>query len=190
MVPPKPKGSRIEEHLISDACTFKWPLPSSGIGGYLPAVSLLCITGYLIYQSFWLFPGPVNLWSLLVLLAPLLIAVVAVFRLVKPSRPERITIGTDYFRHDLGRAGGSWAYMDTFRQHGMDSRPMWSRLFGLPLIVEVRKDELSEIVIERVTGQLRLRYDVGADRIEIGRYLREPEKEWLAEVIKEWQRSA
>jgi hypothetical protein len=190
MVPPKPKGSRIEEHLISDACTFKWPLPSSGIKGYLPAVSLLCVTGFLIYQSFWRFPGRVNLWSLLVPLAPLLLAFVAMFRFMKPSRPESITLGADYFRHDLGRAGGYWAHVDAFRHHGEDSRPTWRRLFGLPLIVEIPKDELGEIVIERVTGQLRLRYDVGADRIEIGRYLREPEKEWLAEVLKEWQKSA
>ena len=34
-----------------------------------------------------------------------------------------------------------------------------------------------------------MRYDLGADRIEIGRYLREPEKEWLAQVIREWQKS-
>jgi hypothetical protein len=190
MIPPKPKGSRIEEHMTLDACTLKWHLPSSGVKAYLRALALVGVTGYLSYQSFWLFPGrPINLKSLLIPLAPLLIAIVPMLRLLKPSGPESITLGTDYFRHDLGQAGGIWGHMDAFRYHEIDSRPLWRRLFGLPLIVEIPKNELGEIVIERAT-QLRLRYDVGADRIEIGRYLREPEKEWLAEVIKEWQKSA
>jgi hypothetical protein len=75
----------------------------------------------------------------------------------------------------------------------MDSRPLWRRLLGLPLFVEISKDELGEIVIEgeasrRGTGVLHLHYDAGADRIEIERYLREPEKQWLAGVIREWQK--
>jgi hypothetical protein len=61
---------------------------------------------------------------------------------------------------------------------------------GLPLLVEISKDELGEIVVETVNNQLRVRYDIGADRIEIGRHLREPEKEWLEEVIREWQKPA
>jgi hypothetical protein len=190
MIPPKPKGSRIEEHMTADACTFKWPLPSSGFKGVYYTALLLCIAGYLFYQSFWLFPGRVNLLSLLLPFAPLILAIVSLSRLVRPSRPESITIGTDWFRHDLGRSGGYWAHMDAFRQHGVDSRPMWRRLLGLPLVVVIPKEELGEIVLDRLAGQLRLRYDVGADRIEIGRYLREPEKEWLAKVLAEWQQSA
>jgi hypothetical protein len=45
------------------------------------------------------------------------------------------------------------------------------------------------VVLER-EGGLRLRYDLGADRVEVGRHLCEPEKEWLAEVLKRWQEPA
>jgi hypothetical protein len=58
---------------------------------------------------------------------------------------------------------------------------------GPPRVVELPKDELAQIVAERVAGQFHLRYAVGADRIEMGRYLSETEKEWLAEVLREWQ---
>jgi hypothetical protein len=79
--------------------------------------------------------------------------------------------------------------MDRYFIYGIDNRrATWRWLLpGPPLIVELPKEELGQIVAERAAGQLRLRYDVGADRIEMGRYLSEPEKEWLAEVIRDWQ---
>ena len=79
--------------------------------------------------------------------------------------------------------------MDRYLIYGIDNRRPTARwlLPGPPHVVELPKEELGQIVVERAAGQLRLRYDVGADRIEIGRYLSEPEKEWLAEVLREWQ---
>jgi hypothetical protein len=57
-------------------------------------------------------------------------------------------------------------------------------------VVEVPKEELGPLRIKRWGDSIRLIYDGGADRVEVGRYLREPEKKWLAKVIKNWQRSA
>jgi hypothetical protein len=189
---PKPRGSRIKERSTPEGTTFKWPLPGSGIWVFLPHVFSVSLLGYSAYQSvklFWLVPGAVSLSSVLLSLVLPLIVLVSMLRFFRPSRPESITLGTDYFQHDLGRPGGFMASADTFRNQGVDNRPWWRQLLGLPLLVEMWKDELGEIVLERAGGQLRLRYDVGADRIEIGRYLREPEKEWLAEVVREWQKS-
>ena len=181
MIPRKPNGSQIEEHVTPDACTLKWGMPSSGVKGYLPVISSVCVMGYLIYQFFWLFP---RLWPTLIL--PLLFVAVSVVRLVRLSRPESITLGSDSFRHDLGQAGGHWAHVDAFRNHGFDSRPQWKRLLGVTPVVEIPKDELGEIVIERVGGQL-LPLHVAPTASKSGADLREPEKEWLAEVLKEWQ---
>ena len=47
-------------------------------------------------------------------------------------------------------------------------------------------DRISQFVLERVGERQRLRVDFGADRIEIGNLLREPEREWLAEQLREW----
>jgi hypothetical protein len=42
------------------------------------------------------------------------------------------------------------------------------------------------IRLERVGGRQRLSLDWGAERVEIGRRLREPGREWLAEVLRRW----
>ena len=50
-------------------------------------------------------------------------------------------------------------------------------------------DRISQFVLERVGERQRLRVDFGADRIEIGNLLREPEREWLAEQLEKWHAS-
>ncbi|HEX5271532.1 MAG TPA: serine/threonine-protein kinase, partial [Gemmataceae bacterium] len=190
--PKKPKRSGIQERVTSDGRTLKWPLPGSGIGDYLPRLFSLVLVGYSVYQSlsmFWLYPRAFSSVSLLTIGWPLLV-ILPMLRVFKRSLPESITLGAGHFRHDMGRPGGFMASADVIRAGGVDYRPWWRQLLGLPLLVEIPIDELGPVALKRVGGQLRLRYDFGADRVEIGRYLREPEKEWLAEVIKEWQKSA
>jgi len=48
-------------------------------------------------------------------------------------------------------------------------------------------NRINQFVLERVGERQRLRVDFGADRIEIGGLLREPEREWLAEELNKWQ---
>jgi len=40
--------------------------------------------------------------------------------------------------------------------------------------------------LDRVGERQRLCFDRGADRFEIGSCLREPEREWLFDVLSEW----
>ncbi|MEZ6126174.1 MAG: hypothetical protein R3C49_23845 [Planctomycetaceae bacterium] len=47
-------------------------------------------------------------------------------------------------------------------------------------------EQAGRFVLERVGERQRLRFDIGADRIEIGNLLREPEREWLAAQLNEW----
>ena len=53
--------------------------------------------------------------------------------------------------------------------------------------VEIGKNELGPVVLHRAGERQRLYFDNGADRIEIGEHLREPEREWLAAVIEAWK---
>src|SRR5262245_19607992 len=163
MIPPKPSGSWIEEHFTADACTLKWRLPSSGMMNYLPVLLSAGVFVLIVVQGIVFFPRRGNPMQWLYMLLPLLF-LLPLLRSFRRPRPESVTLGPDYFRHDPGRAAGICARVDAHRNHGMGAGPR---------AVEIPKDELGDIVIERVGGQLRLRYDVGADRVEIGRYLRE-----------------
>jgi hypothetical protein len=165
-------------------------MPAASAREYLSVVPLLCIIAYLIYQTTWRFQGPGFAqpgWVWVVIFLPLLVALGPMLWRLRRPRPESITLGVDEFRHDLGRAAGYRSYYDVVNR-GTDHRRNWEWLFGAPRVVEAHKDEIGRIILEK-DGQRRLRYDFGADRIEIGRYLREPEREWLAQVLQEWQRS-
>src|SRR5262249_46309819 len=180
MVHEKPVGSRIEEEITPDACILRWRLPSSGLG-WLWHLKRELVLGFLFFGLLaWIMTG--NPWAMLhgdgaMLIFVLVLAVLSFRR----ARPEVLTLGAATFRHDLGRQGGWWASVDI--NH---NRPAGRGRSHPPVIVELPKEELGQVVVEREMGQLRVRYDVGADRIEIGRYLSDPEKEWLAEVIRQW----
>ncbi len=190
----KPKGSRIKEHRTPDGCTYRWPLPGarSEIWNYLPLLSSTLYLLYVTVQSLWLMPRALGIQNLLLAFGWPILPLVSLWRFFKPYRPESITLRTDSFRHDLGLPGGYHAniadyFADGFHQR-VDPRPWWRQLLGLPLIVEISKDELGQIEIEKdPLKKIRLCYDFGVDRIQIGRYLPQREKEWLAAMIREWQ---
>ena len=47
----------------------------------------------------------------------------------------------------------------------------------------IDRNTIGPFVLERVGARQRLRVDNGAERIEIGHLLQEPEREWLAENL-------
>jgi hypothetical protein len=51
---------------------------------------------------------------------------------------------------------------------------------------EVARSDIRGFVLERVGERQRLCFDQGADRLEIGAGLREPEREWLFAVLRKW----
>jgi hypothetical protein len=52
----------------------------------------------------------------------------------------------------------------------------------------VRRDDLDAFDLKHLADRQRLSLDIGADRIEIGESLREPEREWLFAVLEGWRR--
>lgn len=69
-----------------------------------------------------------------------------------------------------------------------DPTEAFGRIFRRRQRIEIAKNELGSVVLERIGERQRLYFDPGADRIEIGEHLREPEREWLAAVIQSWQK--
>ena len=50
-----------------------------------------------------------------------------------------------------------------------------------------QKHEITKLDLETSGGAHYLYFDVGSDRVYIGEHIREPEREWLYETIKEWK---
>jgi len=190
MVREKPKESCIEEESTPVARVLKWHLPSANLASIRGILGKI-VLGLLFFGSLaWIWTG--NPWAMLTGGGPLLsLGIMLGLGCFMRSRPEVLTLGADYFRHELGRPGGWPSIIDRYFIYGFDNRrATWRRLLrGPALSVELPKEELGKILVERVRGWFHLRYDVGAERIELGRYLTEPEREWLAEVIRDWQQS-
>jgi hypothetical protein len=132
-----------------------------GGGGWFAALLLI------VWLTGWTLGGAVALWVF--------------YRLVRGPGPESVTLGPDVLCYDPGTsldfiAGGKGAGQAgnqiRFTRRGPVRRLPWS--------------ELGPIRLDRVGGRQRLTVDYGADCIEIGSILGEPEREWLAAVLGAW----
>lgn len=194
MAATKPAGCSIAEHVSADGCTLSWPQPSGGLMRFFAAAFMtfwLCgwaiaevtVAGLMIANGPHLFGFAwLGIWTL-----GGIMVILVLYRLVQPNRPESVTLGYDFFRHDPGRVPHIlfyWSRRWWLAGHNAD---MWREFLRPRKPVQIRTDESGPIVLERIGERQRLRYDLGAERIEIGRLLREPEREWLAQVIREWQ---
>jgi hypothetical protein len=93
--------------------------------------------------------------------------------LLRPTRPESVRLGVDTFRHDPERAP-----LGPSRK---------SSAFGRSKPMEVNRVELAGFALDRDGERQRLSFDRGGERVEIGPCLREPEREWLHQVLETWR---
>ncbi len=99
--------------------------------------------------------------------------------LIRGGPPESITLGLGELRYDPGIAR---APLLRGRQSGAGETKALKRVITIP-----RRD-MPPLVLDWAGDRQRLSFDEGADRIEIGKDLREPDREWLAEVIEDWRK--
>lgn len=196
---PKPAGSTIEEIEDFEGRTYRWKPRGGGALRYLIAAFLLfwlggwafgfvMVTAQLldgkggeekIFLAFWL-----AMWTLGGLFAMSMAG-----KLLWPSIPESITLDKDAFRYDSGTSPPPPAYfMNPWyaMRHGDPFHP-FGMMFKRRKRITIEKSELGNVALDRVGERQRLYFDNGADRIEIGEHLREPEREWLASVIDAWR---
>ncbi len=113
-------------------------------------------------------------------------AIFFLYKLISGPREERMILSPEEFQHTPG--GISYEkLMNPFHYRNKNTWDFWSELFGTPETHSFKTNGLPEFVLEKTGGGTRLYYDDGADRIEIGRQLREPEVEWLHEVLEDWK---
>jgi hypothetical protein len=127
--------------------------------------TVLFLTGWL---GFWTFGG--------------IAAMTGLYGLLRPPRPESLTLRLNELIYDPGRL-----LPTADRVHGAKlsaSGSGFPRRSARPRTIA--REELGPIWLGREDGRQRLTIDVGAERIEIGPLLREPEREWLAEILRAW----
>lgn len=184
-LPDKPLGGVIEGVVDPDGVTLFWHHPSPGVS-HFGAVAFLCfwLCGWalgwataaaqlargaqpflVVWLGLWTLGGVAAIWSLWVML--------------RPIRPESVRLEDDAFRYDPGRA-----------RHNPWQRRGWSGGFALPPrdrpTAWIERAGVAAFVLGRVGERQRLYFDHGADRIEIGAGLSEPEREWLFAVLRWW----
>ena len=104
---------------------------------------------------------------------------------------EQVVLSKSQVKYDTGPTSLPLQFMFVFGQiFALNSALLGQS--GPPVFI-VRKrfcfpvSGLGPFVLERVGERQRLRVDHGAERVEIGYLLREPEREWLAVQLQRWQ---
>ncbi len=193
-IPELPAGSKIEITPTAEGFQLSWKVPGGGCARYPIAAFLLfwlgCWTvgGLFAIGKFVesLREGTGIAWFLLFWLGGWLFgeasALFFLYHLIRGGKPETLELGYDALTHAPGLSLAAGAFSGASEKRAPDlASLLWSRKE-----IVARRSEISDVVLERVGEHQRLTIDVGTDRIEIGRHLHEPEREWLASVVRAW----
>jgi len=191
----KPAGSQIQEREDWDGLTLSWsPAPGGsrpygGIAfmlfwlggwafGWVLAARALLLGEFDPFLAAWL-----GAWTLGGAWATWFL-----WNMMRPGRPESVTLGQHEPRHDPGLALiTSLSYQQPVQAGKL--RPEWNIFDRPPPPVTLLKPDIKAFVLDRVGERQRLFFDHGAVRIEIGAALSEPEREWLWGLLEDWRRS-
>ena len=110
--------------------------------------------------------------------------------MLRGPRAESVTLGPDYIRHDPGGRPMALLIHSPYMSQGFAPLALAVRndFFRRRTPVDLAKADLSPVVLDRVGERQRLFFVHRGRQIEIGQFLREPEREWLATVIQAWQK--
>jgi len=193
-IPNLPEGSNITVEQSFEGIRLSWPNPTGGIMRYGAALFMLFWLGgwafgeimvirQLIYGEkgahdlfliFWLGGWTVGgIWVMWM-----------IYRMLQPPKAEQLTLATDHLTHFPGTEP-----MNPFSYSSKDNpfrNPIV--LMKKPKRIKADRQTIGEIRLSNEGERQRLTFDLGADRVEIGKHLREPEREWLAEVLTAWSR--
>jgi hypothetical protein len=106
-------------------------------------------------------------------------AIYAFYSLVRPRQPERLVFGPDALDYDPGT---SLLWPPNRQEMRQNPFAMWKQARAR----RIPRAQAGKVLVERVGERQRLTIDVGAERVEIGPSLSEPEREWLADVLRAW----
>jgi hypothetical protein len=181
----KPAGSSIEVQNELTRTTLSWHNPRGGIrrigisifltawlGGWAmgeySAAHQLVEQPIQMFLVFWLAGWTVG--GVFVLFT--------LFRLLQPSRPERIILDSLSLTYEPGT-----------ELFSLSDNNWWKAIqnFRSRKVVTAQKNEIGEVKLDRVGERQRLTFDYGSERVEVGTYIQEPEREWLFTVLRSWK---
>jgi hypothetical protein len=173
-LPDKPAGCAIDDLIDAEGITLRWPV-GSRLGRYvLIAFLSIWLCGWtvgLVFTVKKLILGAPQV-LLMTWLAGWTIAgglVIFILRRVLPrDRPESVRLDAQALRHIPGRSDQINRFTPRLRS------------------LDVQRSKIRGFVLERVDGRQHLRFNHGAEHVEIGSSLREPEREWLYAVLQRW----
>lgn len=187
-LPAKPLDSCINIERGFNRLTLSWESPRGGFGRYA-LLAFLCawMCGWVLGEFaalFAIFRGQSSAFLFFWLAGWTFGGVfcgATIFRLIQPSRPERISFDSLQLEHDPGTAQITWSSFGRSRRKNTFEvfKPRRKQTFA--------KREVGEIRLDRVGERQRLSFDCGAKRIEVGEFLEEPEREWLYTALKSWK---
>jgi hypothetical protein len=191
IVTTKPLNSDIEVRDDFNQTIISWKNPRGGASRYLTALFMLVwLGGWAMGEYFAasiVFGGNVNPFLVFWLIAWTIGGVFAmrnVYFLARPTRPEKIILDAAALIFEAGTPNFPGMSFQGFnkRQDDDDSAPANAKSKYV-----VPKKDVGEIKLERVGERQRLTFDYGAERVEVGFFLKEPEREWLFSVLKQWK---
>lgn len=187
ILPAKPEGSIIDVQNDFNKVTLLWKNPSGGLTRYGSSLFLLAwIGGWTIgeYSAIKSISQKIDPFLLFWLVGWTLgggFAVFQLYRLLRPVKPEKLVIDTTSLFFQRGTS--------PFNLSHKNSDEEGQKLQWLPQKAKynLEKNKVGKILIDNSFGRQRLTIDYGAERIEVGEFLREPEREWVYQVLQNWQ---
>lgn len=105
-----------------------------------------------------------------------------IYNLIKPMKPAILKLSVGSIRYETGTEPFDF-FMWDYRQR-KEFSGFFKRFHNK--VYDVESANIQNLQLERVGERQRLSFDYGAQRLEIGKALTEPEKEWLYDILKEY----
>lgn len=209
-LPPKPPDSAVREEYGPAGLTLSW---RDGRRGVFHWLMVLLLAGMIIFPAVMFTvsvvqnargaPAPPargqpGLPFMLVALVPFSFWAVVIGRclweMVRPQRPSVVVLEPDAFQYTAGvrpavyvGPGAASRQARMSQQQFPSGAELFRALLGRRHPVRVDRAALTGFCLDRVGGQLRLFFDAGADRKELGPQLGNADREWLHAVLERWR---
>jgi hypothetical protein len=186
-----PINSKIEVTNELNQTIMKWQNPRGSWSRYFVVIFLLAWLGgwtvgeYSVAKK--VFNGESNPFEIFWLIGWTvggLFALINIYLMVRPSKSEKLIFDAFSLQFKPGTppfAGINWS------RNKNDDEDKTSIFQKTKSKYTIPKTEVGEIKLERVGERQRLTIDHGVERIEIGKFLQEPEREWIFEILKQWK---
>jgi len=104
------------------------------------------------------------------------------FLSLRPTRPFKLVLSPRNIRYEIGDF--SFRSINAHKMQDLGEIAAWMKKYR-QRIYEAETSKVTNLKLERVGDKIRLSFDLGVDRVEIGETLSDREKEWLHEILRE-----